>query len=154
MLAGRRRDLLCAVAPLDEHVYAIELIHVEHDETGTFSRGRSDALRGWFTEIKGEQFVTLEPLIHVVDEALPAEHRDMLYVVAKVTRQGNEVSIAPINPQEGEELKTSEDLAKLVAERGDDPELYIEPVTARRLDFSKEADRAYLALLSNPWLSN
>jgi len=124
------------IAPFDNNAY---LIHAVGYDKKNPSQKDHMVLKGWLTELKGQRFLVMEP-----DDQLagPAGITvDRIYPTYRLDGRGGDLVIARLL-REGfkpfKNLKTATELAKIIADNLDNPEMYLDAEHWRRLNAKQD----------------
>jgi hypothetical protein len=112
------------IRPWDERTFIVDVLGGDFLEDGNVRPRERNVFKGWLTEIKGQTFLTLQPI--ETTGMLNGDSRQAYYINTRVKIEGATLTAMALDP-EFKKLKESRDrdaLEKIVAENIDDPKLY------------------------------
>ena len=134
--------IMAIVAPFDEHVYCVDVITLKRHD-GAWALQNSRAHRAWLTDVKGHSFITLEPVLHMVDPALTDS--DATYMVARVKASGETIAFEMVAAPKDTAVASPEQFAKALGEKMD--AMVTEAKTFRKLKPDAAKDKAFFDAL-------
>ena len=121
------------IRPWDERTFVVDVLSGDLAEDGSTKPRARDIYKGWLTEVKGQTFMTLQPV--ETTGMVNGDARQSYYLVARVKIEGPTLTAMALDP-EFKKLKDAPDreaLERIVAENIDDPKLLnTAPIVATR----------------------
>jgi hypothetical protein len=119
--------------PWDERTLIVDILSGDLAEDGATKPRERDLYKAWLTDIKGQTFMTLQPIETV--GMVNGDARQAYFIVAKVKIEGMSLTAMALDP-EFKKLKDAanrEALERIVSDSLDDPKLFTTtPIVAAR----------------------
>jgi hypothetical protein len=112
------------IRPWDERTFIVDALSGDFLEDGNVKPRERNIFKGWLTEIKGQTFLTLQPI--ETTGMLNGDSRPAYYIVTRVKLEGATLTAMALDPEfkKLREVRDRDALEKIVAENIDDPKLY------------------------------
>jgi hypothetical protein len=121
------------IRPWDERTFVVDVLSGDFAEDGSTKPRARDIYKAWLTEVKGQTFMTLQPV--ETTGMVNGDARQSYYLVARVKIEGPTLTAMALDP-EFKKLKDAPDrtaLERIVSENIDDPKLFgAAPIVATR----------------------
>ena len=121
------------IRPWDERTFVVDVLSGDFAEDGSTKPRARDIFKAWLTEVKGQTFMTLQPV--ETTGMVNGDSRQSYYLIARVKIEGPTLTAMALDP-EFKKLKDAPDrdaLERIVAENIDDPKLLnTAPIVATR----------------------
>lgn len=116
----------------DEHTYVIDVMSYT-GEAGAPTATRRSLYKAWLTEVKGQQFLTLQGIEMV--SPLGGENVKKQYLVAKMTFDRDQLTAAglDVSYSKFKDIATATALEQVVSENVNDVSMYIKPIVTRKI---------------------
>ncbi len=113
---------LVSIEAADKHVLLIRMYAYRQADDGVHKESQS-AYTGWLTPVGGETFLTVE--VRDPEEVFkPEAERKRAYMISKLAFGEGWISLMQIKDDMGKQAHTPAELARLIADNVDKPELY------------------------------
>ena len=122
-----------ALFPFDQHTYVLEEVKLKKQDEKWQPDGPPQLYKGWLTQIRGQQFMTLDYL----QQRLPSSTDQKAYPVLRLTAtpEGMLVRMVKSDFEPMKNVKSSGEVEQLIAKELDNPDLYSgDGAKFRRLD--------------------
>lgn len=140
------RDLI-AMFPFDDHAYVLEDLKLKKEGDKWQPQGAPVVYKAWLTEVKGQRFLTLDPLV----QRLPNPSVEQkAYPLARLTAAGDAIVVRMVSGDADllKNVKSAADVEAVITKELNNPDIYSgEGSKFRRVD--PEADKELLAPLVN-----
>ena len=113
------------IRPWDERTFAIDVLTGEiGDDPATTKPKARDVYKGWLTEVKGQTFLTMQPIETL--GMVNGDPRQSYYIVTKVKLDGATMTATPVSNEYEKirDVKSAAALEKVIADNIDDPKLF------------------------------
>jgi hypothetical protein len=119
--------------PWDERTLIVDILSGDLAEDGTTKPRERDIYKAWLTDIKGQTFMTLQPIETV--GMVNGDARQSYFIVARVKIDGTTLTAMALDPEfkKLKEAPNREALERIVSASLDDPKLFTTtPIVAAR----------------------
>jgi hypothetical protein len=128
----------------DERTYVVNVIATDVTDDATVLKPRQrDVYKGWLTDIKGNTFLTLQPI--ETAGTINGDPRQRYFITVKVKIDANGLTATALNAdfKPVKEAATAEALERAIVQNLEDPKLFGQSITATRwtLDQMKGLER-------------
>lgn len=141
-LTSGEKNMLIVIAPFDEHAYIMDAVGFTMDKDTPRPESHF-AMKGWLTDVKGKTFLTTEFARQIAGTA-PDEER--AYPTFKISIKGDQLTAQMLSEKFFDNVKTSDDLEKIVSENVENEKMYDSEATYQRLDPAKDKEFINAAL--------
>jgi len=117
----------------DEHTYVVHVLASEMtDDAAAIKPRQRDVYKGWLTEIKGQTFLTLQPMETV--GMLNGDPHQRFFITVKIKLDANGLTATALNAdfKPVKDAATAEALERAIADHLDDPKLLGQSITATK----------------------
>jgi hypothetical protein len=124
---------IVALFPFDQHTYVVEDLKLKKQEDKWQPQGPPQLFKGWLTQVRGQQFLTLDFL----QQHLATSTDQKVYPVLRLTStpEGMLVRMVKSDFEPMKNVKSSAEVETLIGKELDNPDLYGgEGAKFRRLD--------------------
>jgi hypothetical protein len=144
--SGDEKELV-ALLPFDQHTYVLEDLKLKKQDDKWQPQGPPQLFKAWLTQVRGQQFMTLEYL----QQRLPGNTDQKVYPVLRLTTatDGLQVRLVKSDFEPMKNVKSSADVEAVISKELDNPDLYSgEGPKFRRLDPDKDKEMIQLIAAS------
>jgi hypothetical protein len=140
---GESRELY-GLFPFDQHTYVLEDLKIKKDADKWQADGPAQVYKCWLTDIKGQRFLTLDPL----QQHLPATTDEKrIYPVVKLMAEKDQILARSINTdfEPFKTVKSAADVRAVIEKDLANPDMFnSQAQTFRRLDPERDQETVNL----------
>lgn len=116
----------------DERTYVIDVLSGDFAEDGTTRPRERNVYKAWLTAVKGQTFLTMQPIEMV--GIVNGDARQRYFIVAKVKVEGSTMTASGIdgNFPGLKDAATPGALEQIISQNLDDPKLFMAPIVATK----------------------
>ena len=131
------RVSVVSVYPFDKHAYVLESRDLVRDGAKVEPRGRFLA-KAWLTKVDGQTFITLDQL----DQKFLPDSEKKSYPVFRLNVSTDTIQTVRVNEEFArfKQAKSSQDVERIIREELQNPDLYAEAATYRRLTAERDGE--------------